>query len=104
MGASATMNLLQRGRLLMVAEGLYLFEARVPAALAGRTIAESAIREHTGCSVVAIRSERGMEVVPSPGETLPADADVVLIGTVEAEARFLERYGKSRAPTRSAAP
>jgi Trk K+ transport system NAD-binding subunit len=103
MGASATMNLLQRGRLLMVAEGLYLFEARVPAALAGRTIAESAIREHTGCSVVAIRSERGMEVVPSPGATLPADADVVLIGTVEAEARFLELYGKSRMRAGSAA-
>ena len=36
-----------------------------------------------------------MEVVPNPSETLATDADIVLIGTVEAEDRFLELYGKS---------
>lgn len=56
MGASAVMNLLQRSEILMVAEGLDLFEVRVP-----------------------------------------ADADIVLIGTAEAEERFLEIYGKSGA-------
>jgi Trk K+ transport system NAD-binding subunit len=97
MGAGAAMNLLQRGRLLMVAEGLDLFKVSVPDDLAGRAIAESEIRERTGCSVVAIRTERGMEVVPSPSEILRADTDVVLIGSVEAEERFLELYGKSGA-------
>ena len=69
----------------------------MPGHLAGRTIAESSIREETGCSVVAIRTERGMEVVPNPSETLPSDADIVLIGTAEAEERFLELYGKGEA-------
>ena len=95
MGTSAVMNLLQRSRILMVAEGLDLFKVRVPPDLAGRDIAESSIREHTGCSVVAIRTERGMEVVPNPSATLPADADIVLIGTEKMEERFLEFYGKS---------
>jgi Trk K+ transport system NAD-binding subunit len=97
MGASAVINLLQRSKILMVAEGLDLFEVRMPANLAGRTIAESAIRERTGCSVVAIRTERGMEVAPNPSKTLPANADIVLIGTAEAEERFLELYGTGAA-------
>jgi Trk K+ transport system NAD-binding subunit len=95
MGASTAMNLLQRSKILMVAEGLDLFEVPVPAELAGQTIAESSIRERTGCSVVAIHTERGMEVVPNPAETLAANANIVLIGTVEAEDRFLELYSKS---------
>lgn len=97
MGASAVMNFLQRSEILMVAEGLELFKVRVPAGLAGRTIAESLIRDRTGCSVVAIRTERGMEVVPNPFQTLPADGDIVLIGTAEAEEHFLEAYGNGRA-------
>jgi len=92
MGMSTAMNLLQHGRLLTVAEGLDLFKVRVPPELAGRTIAESRIRERTGCSVVAIRTERGTEVVPSPGVTISADAEIVLIGTAEAEDRFLDIY------------
>lgn len=92
MGASAVMNFLQRGNVLMVAEGLYLFEVPVPAELAGRTIAESSIRQRTECSVVAIRTEGGFEVVPDAGATLPSVGDVVLIGTAEAEERFLDTY------------
>jgi len=101
MGASAVMNMLQRSKILMVAEGLDLFTVRVPDNLIGRTIAESSVRERTGCSVVAIRTERGMEVIPDPFETLPANADIVLIGTAEAEARFLDLYAKGGAMTGS---
>lgn len=93
MGASAVMNFLHRSKILMVAEGLYLFEVSVPSELAGRTIATSAVREHTGCSIVAIRAERGVDVVPDPSAVLPAGGGVVLIGTAEAEERFLEVYG-----------
>ena len=94
MGASAVMNLLQRSKILMVAEGLDLFKMRVPASLVGRTIAESSIRERTGCSVVAVQTESGTQVAPNPSETLTADADIVLIGTVEAEEHFLRIYEK----------
>jgi voltage-gated potassium channel len=97
MGASAAMNLLQRNKILMVAEGLDLFEVRVPTELAGKTIAETSIRENTGCSVVAIRTEDGIETVPDPFTTLPADAEIVLIGTAEAEDRFLELCRESGA-------
>jgi len=98
MGASAAMNLLQRNKILMVAEGLDLFEVRVPTQLANQTIAETSIRENTGCSVVAIRTEEGIKVVPDPLATLPADAEIVLIGTAEAEDRFLELYREAESP------
>ncbi len=94
MGTSAVMDFLQRSKVLMVAEGLYLFEVPVPAQLARRAIADCAIRERTGCSVVAVRTERGMEVVSDPSVTLAPNAEVVLIGSAEAEERFLEVYGK----------
>jgi len=97
MGASAAMNLLQRNKILMVAEGLDLFEVHVPEQLAGKTIAETSIRENTGCSVVAIRTEGGIKVVPDPLATLPPDAEIVLIGTAEAENRFLELYREADA-------
>ena len=66
----------------------------MPESLAGRTILDCSIRERTGCSVVAIRREHGMEVAPNPTTTLPADKDIVLIGTAEMEERFLELYTK----------
>ncbi len=100
MGASAVINLLQRSKILMVAEGLDLFKVRVPSQLAGRPIAMCGIREQTGCSVVAISKEGGMEVVSDPSCALEADADLLLIGTDEAEEQFLELYGKREKSSR----
>lgn len=91
-GANLMMNYLRRGQILMVAEGLYLFEVDVPAKLAGSTIAECSVRQRTGCSVVAIRTESGFEPVPSPAVQLSADASIVLIGTAEDEQSFLSTY------------
>ena len=54
----------------MVAEGLDLFRIRVPSEMAGLTIAESGIRERTGCTVVGIETDEGMEVVPGAGVEL----------------------------------
>ena len=92
MGASDVMNLLRRGKILMVEEGLDLFKLRVPEELAERPLAECSIRERTGCSVVAISTNDGVEVGPDPARNLPAGADIVLIGSPEAEERFLETY------------
>ena len=96
-GTSTVMNMLRRNKIIMVAEGLDLFEVRVPAALGGRTIKESSIRERTGCSVVAIKTPQGTRVVPDPTTMLEYGAEIVLIGTVEAEERFLGFFGKDEA-------
>ncbi len=92
MGANAIFNLLQRGDVLMVAEGLDVFKVTMPEALGGRSIADSNVRQETGCTIVALSSQGRMTINPDPFQPLPVEAELVLIGTSEAEHKFLERY------------
>jgi voltage-gated potassium channel len=92
MGANAIFNLLKRSDILMVAEGLNIFRVKVPAQLAGKTISQTMVRELTGCSIIAIKTDAEFQVNPPPSALLESDAEMVLIGTVEDETRFLVRY------------
>ena len=92
MGANAIFNLLRRSDILLLAEGLDVFKVPVPASLAGETLAESAVRKETGCSVLAIQTGNDVEVNPPPNTTLPLDAEIIVIGSAESEERFLDRY------------
>jgi Trk K+ transport system NAD-binding subunit len=98
MGATIIMNWLKPGRILMVAEGLDLFRVSVPKALAGKMIAESEIRVQSGCTVVGISTAHGMELVPGPAAQLSDSADILLIGTADAEERFLELWANREGP------
>jgi Trk K+ transport system NAD-binding subunit len=92
MGASAAMNYLKRGSVLLVAEGLDIFRTRIPGSMVGRTLAEARVRERTGCNVVALRTSGGAQITPDPFEPLPPEADIVLIGTEEAQQKFLQAF------------
>ncbi len=94
MGANAIYNVLERGDVVMLAEGLDVFRHPVPPALAGRTLARSGIREATGCSVVALEIAGKTRINPAANETIPAGAELILIGTTAAERRFVERFGR----------
>lgn len=92
MGANIIFNLLKRSDVLMLAEGLNVFRLRTPPALAGQTLAESALRRETGCSVVAWQHGGHMEINPNPHQPLAPDSELILIGSVEAEEKFFRRY------------
>ena len=92
MGANAIFNLLHRSDVLLLAEGLDVFKVPVPDSLAGQTLAESSLRNETGCSVIAINTQDGDLVNPDPSTTLPPNAELILIGSVESERLFLSRY------------
>lgn len=92
MGSSAILNLLNRSNILMVAEGLDVFEMPIPANLVGKSIANLDIRQQTGCTVVALKRNGITTVNPDPHEPLAPDSQLILIGTVAAENRFLKRY------------
>lgn len=97
-GANAIMNLIGRDNILMVAEGLDIFEVRIPESLAGKTIAECGIRKKTGCNVIALRQKHEQtRVLLNPHQPLPEDEDtrIILVGTPEAEERFLKHYNVS---------
>ena len=93
LGAGTIFNVLSQSDLLMVAEGLSLVRVPTPPALAGRTIANSAVRSRTGCSIVALMREGQTIVSPPPDTVLEAGVDLVLIGTADAERGFLRCFG-----------
>jgi voltage-gated potassium channel len=92
LGANSVFNLLQQGAVLMMAEGLDLFREPVPASLAGRTLAESGIRQATGCLVVAVDGPGGRVVNPLAGTVLPPGGEVVLLGSRDGERAFRKRF------------
>ena len=99
MGADAIFNFLKRSDTLMVAESLSVFSEdisvfrmKMPSFLVGKTIANSAIRRNTGCTVIAVNNNHGMQLNPDPNEPLPGAAEILLIGSSEGEKRFLDMY------------
>jgi voltage-gated potassium channel len=94
MGANAVFNVLEKGDVVMLAEGLDVFRHPVPPSLVGRSLASTGIREATGCSVVALEVAGAAVINPPPETLLLAAAELILIGTTDAERRFVQRFGR----------
>ncbi len=95
MGATSLFNLIKGRRIISIAEGLDVFHMGVPRSLEGKTIVESGIREQTQCTIVAIRNtDAGLLINPPPHMILEAAHEMVLVGSVESESRFLKRYSE----------
>ncbi|MDQ3557162.1 MAG: NAD-binding protein, partial [Gemmatimonadota bacterium] len=92
MGANAIFNVLEGGDVVMLAEGLDVFRVHAPAVLQGRPLIESGIRAATGCSVVALESGGETIINPSPEARITANSELILIGTVEGERRFVRHF------------
>jgi voltage-gated potassium channel len=89
MGSRTIMNYLNRSSILMLAEGLDVFQVPTPPALVGKTIAEADLRHKTGCTIVALEEDGATIVNPNPRTILNAASQMILIGSDEAEERFL---------------
>ncbi|MEZ5339192.1 MAG: NAD-binding protein [bacterium] len=96
LGANTIFNLLKRGNIEMLAEGLDIIRLPVPPRLAGRTLAEADLRARTGCIMLATVEQGSMHVNPEPQRPIPADSEVILLATLEDEARFLKLYPPRR--------
>ena len=68
--------------------------ARVPVGerLVGRSLAETRIRQMTGCNVVAVVQRESFDANPDPKKPLPAGGELIVIGDAESEARFFEEF------------
>ncbi len=104
LGASRIMNLLRHGSIVPIAEGLNIVRIPVPASLAGRTLAEAAVREKTGCTIIATVSKGQMAVNPPPTSPLPAQGDLLLIGDSQTEQRFIDVFGSPAAESGQPTP
>ncbi len=92
MGSNIIFNLLKHSDLLLIAEGLSLFHVKLPDSLAGKTLVETGIRDQTGCSVVAVSKGDQQDINPEPSTILESNSSLILIGSVEAENRFLKLF------------
>ena len=93
MGATSIFNLIKRSQILNITEGLDAFRVEVPESLEGKTIAESGVREQTGCTIVAVRDGAGaLQINPGALAKLHAGREMILVGSVESQGRFLERF------------
>ncbi|WNG54318.1 potassium channel protein [Archangium gephyra] len=92
MGANTILNVLEKGDVVMLAEGLDVFRYPASDKVLGRSLRETRIREETGCSVIALETPGGTVVNPDPARPIDAGSELILIGTAEGERRFKERF------------
>jgi len=98
MGANTIFNELRDTDNLLLAEGVCLFPSPVPESMAGRIIGECAVRSETGCTIIAVEHHGGREINPPPETRLPKGGTLLLIGTLEAEEKFLRMFKPGLAP------
>jgi len=97
MGSNIIFNLLKRSDILMLAEGLNVFRMKTPVTLAGKSLADTNLRQETGCSVIAVNTDGQLQINPDPQSPLDANSEIILIGSLEAEQAFFKRYGETKA-------
>jgi voltage-gated potassium channel len=93
-GATSIFNLLQKSRVVTVAQGLDVFRVPVPDDVAGKTIAESGIRERTGCTIIGYRDGKVLLPNPGAGVVLEAGHEMVVIGDWASRNKYFEIHGE----------
>jgi uncharacterized protein with PhoU and TrkA domain len=82
---------------VLLGEGVELFFVPVPASLAGKPLRDTGIGSRTGLSVVALQQGEVLNSTLTSETILPADADLLLLGSQGQKETFESLYG---APTR----
>ncbi len=91
--ANTIVNLLRPGSLVTLSENVSVFVAPVTRQLVGGSLRDLRLREDTGCSVIAIRRPGVATIVnPDPSGSLRQGDELVLVGDLEASARYAKRY------------
>ncbi len=92
LGANTIFNFLMNEETLLLAEGLNFFHLNTPKSLWGKTLADSGIRENTGCTVAAVLRKGKTQINPEPDMRLDKEDELILIGTYETERSFLNKF------------
>ncbi|QYG95328.1 potassium channel protein [Iamia sp. SCSIO 61187] len=92
LGASSIWNALGDNDTVVVAEGLEVFRVPVPDGLVGRSLAESELRDRTGCTVIALARGDALHHDVDVHAPLERGVALVLIGDAASQRRFHERH------------
>lgn len=91
-GADAMFNLLNKGNIILIAEGLQVFSVLSPETIKGKNLAESDIRNQTGCSVIALKNNSDINLNPTPETVINDEDEIILIGTSDTKKAFMEKF------------
>lgn len=100
MGANTILNILRGSDHLLLAEGVNVFPAEIPASMAGKKIQELHVRSQTGCTIIAVEAGSHRVVNPAADYQLPQSGRIFLIGSIEAEDNFLKKFKPALQPAR----
>jgi voltage-gated potassium channel len=95
-GSGEIWNHFRGDETLLVAHGLNVFRTPIPRELAGATLAEAHVHRRTQCNVVAVEFAGSIQGNPDAHAPLPAEGELVLVGTDLAEARFSKVFPHAR--------
>lgn len=92
MSANAIIDQLHPEEASIYSEGLNIFTVPIGPVLIGKTLETAKIREQTGCSVIGFKTPETIITTPDPTVPLHSENQLILIGTLEAEALFKSKY------------
>ena len=95
-GSAVIWNHFRGDETLLVSHGLNVFRTPIPRELAGTTLAEAHVYRRTQCNVVAVETAGSIRGNPDAHVPLPAEGELVLVGTDLAEARFSDVFPHAR--------
>jgi Trk K+ transport system NAD-binding subunit len=92
-GVGILLNVLEDKETIFLSEGVHVFRAHVPDAMAGKTLRDSQLRTLTGCSVIALErpDAEPPSLMPGPSTVLEPGMNMILIGSPQQESLCRER-------------
>ncbi len=93
LGIESVISFLQGREATLLGGGVEIFATRVPATLAGKTLAESEIGARSGLNVITVEHAGAVTHNPTPVTVLHEDAEIVALGTQAQRERFHRIFG-----------
>lgn len=90
--ATLLFNHLAQGHIYTMVEGLYAIQIKIPEKMVGKSLVNLQFRALTGCSIIAMLVEGRCIINPSPFEPLPDKAEIIMVLTPDAEAKFFKYF------------
>ncbi len=93
LGVESVLAISHGRELMLLGTGVDFLEIPVPQSLAGKTLSESEVGARTGLNVVALETDGEFVSNPDPGQVIPKEALLHVIGTEEQVQAFEEAFG-----------
>ena len=93
LGAESVFSILQGRGVMMFGAGIELFHVTVPERLVGKTLEECALGQACGVNVIAVQAGDEIVTNPPPAQSLPASAELLMLGTHEQRVSFSRLFG-----------